>query len=286
MNPKRSAPISEAVTVVIARLVDDAQTGTREPSHSSLEFLINRAGLSEGDPKAQGQLVGKRKRLLSTLSWALEHNPCAGEDLVFMVISSLRAAGGFRHGSSNYVGEEVIQDAITVFHAEGYELSLDGELSPLVLDGLSGAAMTEALKAYVRRAKRGASDAALLTGTSKDLLEATAAHLVSVRYGHDPGKANFPTLLEWAFSSLRMATPKDPVLPEESANRGFERAIFQLACAVNRLRNKEGTGHGRAWLPSVTSAQAKTAIELMGCIAECLLSAHRKDGDRQDQTSI
>ena len=286
MTFKRSAPISEAVTVVIARLVDDAQTGTREPSHSSLEFLINRAGLSEADPKAQGQLVGKRKRLLSTLSWALEHNPCAGEDLVSMVLSSLRAAGGFRPGSSNYVGEQVIQDAITVFHAEGYELSLDGDLRPLVLDSLSGTAMTEALQAYVRRAKRGASDAALLTGTSKDLLEATAAHLVSLRYGHDPGKANFPTLLEWAFGSLRMATPKDPVLPDEPAHRGFERAMFQLACPINRLRNKEGTGHGRAWPPSVTSIQAKSAIELMGCIAESCSLRTRKGDKPQNLHSL
>jgi hypothetical protein len=262
---------------VIGRLVDDAQTDAREPSHSTLELLIKRAGLQDGDPKARGQLVGKRKRLLSTLSWALEYNRCAGEYLVSLVISSLRAAGGFRPESSNYVGEGVIQDAINVFQTEGFELSPDGELLPVVLDSLSGVAMTEALKAYVQRAKRGASDAALLTGTSKDLLESTAAHLVSERYGHDPGKANFPTLLGWAFTSLRMATPNDPELLDEPAHRGFERAMFQLACAINRLRNKEGTGHGRPWLPSVTSVQAKGAIELMGCIAETLLSTHAEE---------
>jgi len=35
----------------------------------------------------------------------------------------------------------------------------------------------------VRRAKRGAADAALVTGTGKDLLEAVAAHVLQQRYG-------------------------------------------------------------------------------------------------------
>jgi hypothetical protein len=274
-----SAPLSDDIAFVVARLVDDAQAESwREPSHSTLEFLIKRAGLSEGDPNSQGQSVGKRKRLLATLSWSLEHSRSAGEDLVASVISSLRAHGGFRPTSPNYVGEQPIQDAGTAFRSEGYELSLDGSLGPIVLDNLSGAALTDALEAYVRRAKRGAADAALLTGTSKDLLEATAAHVVVSRYGHDPGKANFPTLLEWAFTSLRMATPKDPVLPDELANRRFERAMFELACATNNLRNKQGTGHGRPWLPWVTDSQARSAVELMGCIAERLLSALRDGG--------
>jgi hypothetical protein len=49
--------------IAVARLVDDAQTETREPSHSDIEFQIRRARLTQGDPKAQGQLVGKAKRV-------------------------------------------------------------------------------------------------------------------------------------------------------------------------------------------------------------------------------
>lgn len=57
------APITDSVIIAFARLVDDAQSETREPSHSDLEFQINRARLTAGDPKAQGQLVGKAKRI-------------------------------------------------------------------------------------------------------------------------------------------------------------------------------------------------------------------------------
>jgi hypothetical protein len=274
-----STPLTDEISFCVARLVDDAQAEAwREPSHSTLEFLIKRARLTGGDPHSQGQeKVGKRKRVLATLSWAIEYNRSGGEEFVAGLVSSVRSHGGFRPGSPNYVGDDPIQNAIVAFRAEGYELSPDGELRPTLLGNLSGVAMTEALGAYVRRAKLGAEDAALLTGTGKDLLEATAAHIVIERFKSDPGNVNFPMLLAWAFKALQMVTPKDPVIPGEPAKCRFERALFEVACSVNGLHNKHGTGHGRAWLPGITDSQAKSAVEMMGCIAERLLSAHKEN---------
>jgi hypothetical protein len=271
-----SAPLSDAVIIAVAKLVDDAQTETREPSHSDLDFQIKRASLSEFDPRAQGQNVGKAKRVRATLSWALEHNPTAGEQLVAALVSLIRALGGFRPTSPNHVGAEAIRDAANVFMAEGYELSDDGELRPFVLDNLSGAALTDALQSYIRRAKRGVADAALVTGTGKDLIEATAAHILRSRFGDYPSHSNFPTLLGQTFVALRMATPQEPSKTNEPSHYRLERAMFDAACAVNRLRAREGTGHGRPWLPSVTDAQARAAVEIIGCIAEYLLSVHNE----------
>jgi len=270
------APLTDSTIVAVARLVDDAQTETREPSHSDIEFQIGRARLMQGDPKAQGQIVGKAKRVRGTLSWALDNNPSAGEALVESVIALVRGCGGFRPASPNYVGENTVADAITAFRAEGFELSLDGELHPILLDNLSGTALSAALESYVRRAKRGAADAALVTGTGKDLLEATASHILVERCGAYPQRANFEGLLGQAFVAIDLATPHHPVQPGETAQRKVERAMFELACAVNTLRNKVGTGHGRPWLPNVTDAEAKIAIEFMGAIAEWMLDAHKK----------
>ncbi len=269
------APLSDSIIISVARLVDDAQTETREPSHSDLEFQINRTRLTQGDPKAQGQLVGKAKRVRGTLHWALENNIEAGELFVESLIALVRGCGGFRPASPNYVGEHAIADAIAAFRAEGYELSLDGELRPIVLDSLSGAALSSALRAYVRRAKTGVADAALLTGTGKDLLEATAAHILMERNGSYP-QTNFQGLLGQAFVALGMTTPHHPVIAAEPPQKKVERAMFDLACAVNSLRNKVGTGHGRPWLPNVTDAEAKAAIEFMGIIAEWMLDAQGK----------
>jgi hypothetical protein len=65
---------------------------------------------------------------------------------------------------------------MAAFKSEGFELTSEGGLGPLLLTGLSGSELTEALFAYVRRAQRGATDAALvpeLARTSSKLLQST-----------------------------------------------------------------------------------------------------------------
>lgn len=271
-----SAPLTDAVIFAVARLVDDAQSDTREPSHSDLEFQISRAGLSLGDPKAQGQLVGKAKRLRGVLSWALENNVAAGQKLISSLLAFLQSHGGFRQDSPNYCGSEQIANAISTFKSEGFTLTPDGRLLPQVLDNLNGAELTEALMQYVKRAKQGAEDAALLTGTSKDLLEATAAHILRSRNGTYPAHANFETLLGMAYVALGLSTPQHPAVPGEPAQAKAERGMFSLAVGINTMRNKLGTGHGRPWLPKVTDVEAQAAIQFMGTIAEWLLHAHAR----------
>ena len=181
--PAPSLPLTDPIIVAVAQLVDDAQSVRRDPSHADLDHAFKRAGIIDGDPKSQGQNAGKAKRIRSTLSWAMEHNPRGGGDFVYSFIGTLRGYGAFRETSPNYVGRNEIENAIAVFGSEGYTLSADGELRPKILDSLSGTELTEALHGYIRRAKQGSQDAALVTGTGKDLLEAVAAHILQQRYG-------------------------------------------------------------------------------------------------------
>jgi hypothetical protein len=206
----------------------------------------------------------------------MEHDPEGGECFVAGFIALLRGYGGFRPSSQNYVGMEAVRNAAGAFRTEGYELTDDGELQPLLLDNLSGVELTNALQGYVRRAKRGAFDAALVTGTGKDLLEATASHILVERYGYLSTNSNFPTLIGQAFIAMGLATPGNAGPSHESPAEQLEEQMFQTACIVNRLRNKEGTGHGRPWLPSITDTEAKAAVELMGVIAEWLLRVHKE----------
>jgi hypothetical protein len=269
-----TAPLNDAIIIALSQLIDDAQTERRDPSHYDLETQIKRAGLTKGDPNTQGQTLGKAKRIRAVLNWALENDPEAGGVFVHTFVGVIRGHGGFRELSTNYVGKHAIDNAVAAFDAEGYELASDGQLRSKLLDTLSGVAFTDALKAYIRRAKRGADDAALVTGTGKDLLEALAGHILQQRYGGYSSTSNFPTLLGQVFVALALATPQDLVQQGESPNRRIERAMYELACGINQLRNKQGTGHGRPWLPTVTDSEARMAIESMGVIAERLLSLH------------
>ena len=194
----------------------------------------------------------------------------AGALFVGSLIAHVKGCGGFRATSANYVGADAIQSAADAFRSQGYVLAADGDLSPVLLDGLSGAPMTEALSAYVGRARKGVTDAALVTGTGKDLLEATAKHVLLEISGTSP-ETTFAGLLGQAFVALGLKTPYDPAQKGEPPQQALDRALFEAACAVNRLRNKEGTGHGRPWPTTVTDAEAREATELMGIVAARLL---------------
>jgi hypothetical protein len=71
-------------------------------------------------------------------------------------------------------------------------------------------------KAYVRRAKRGAMDAALVTGTGQDRLQAVAKHVLVTKYSTGPPSQTFPPCLHrhsWLLAadfslSWRMARSK------------------------------------------------------------------------------
>lgn len=269
-------PLSDEIIIAMSRLVDDAQQTRRDPSHSDLDFQIQRFNLTNGDPKFNGQNVGKAKRIRAVLSWAIENDNESGEKLVYALISLIKGLGGFRKTSPNFVGQEAIFNAQIAIKNEGYELSNDGDLKAVVLDNLSEVDLEEALLAYIRRAQKGSEDAALLAGTGKDLLEAVAGFVLTKRWGNYQKTASFPTLLGQAFISLNLATSQTTtqsnLSPDEKAKQRFEASLYDLGCSVNMLRNKLGTGHGRPFLSSISNEEAKAAIESMGIISEFLMN--------------
>ena len=92
---KNLPPLTDAILFALSRLVDDAQTGTREPSHSDIEFCVVRCKLSAADPKSQGQTVGKAKRVRAVLNWAIENDFSAGREFVEQLIGLIRGVVDF-----------------------------------------------------------------------------------------------------------------------------------------------------------------------------------------------
>ena len=267
-------PLTDSIIVAVSQLIDDSQSDRRDPAHSDIEFQIDNAGLASADPsRISTKPVGKSKRVRGVLSWALSNNPAAGEKLVASLVATVQGHGGFRNTSSNYCGAEAIANLVSAFSIEGWDLLTNGTLQPKVLDSLSGKELTAALRTYADRARRGALDGPLLAGTAKDLLEATAAHVLVQKWGIYPNTSNFPTLLGQAFTALGLATPSDTAASNEPVHKRMERAAYELGCALNALRNKQGTGHGRPWVSSITSSQASFSVESMGNIAMLMLDA-------------
>ena len=51
----------------------------------------------------------------------------------------------------------------------------------------------------------------------------------------------------------------------------MERAFYEMACSINQLRNKQGTGYGPLFLSTITPEEGKAAVETMGIIDEYML---------------
>jgi hypothetical protein len=264
-------PVNDTIIYSLARLVDDAQKERRDPSHSDIEFQIRRAGLLSVDPNKDGVPVGKAKRVRIILNWAIENEVEKAERFVAGLISAVKSCGGFRIASPNFVGADAVADLASALKPEGFVLGEDGSISPVVLETLSGRNLTAALRGYIGRAKKGIEDAALVVGTSKDLMEAVAAHVIQELWGSYPTTANFPSLLGQAFVALGMATPDGKVEPGEHQRCRLERSLYETACAINNLRNKQGAGHGRPWVPDLHPEEAKAAVEFIGSISELML---------------
>jgi len=92
-----------------------------------------------------------------------------GRGFVEQLIALVRSCGGFRVDSPNYVGEDAIRGLREAWPQRDLFWRPMVSYGHRFSDTLRGAELTIALDAYVRRAQKGAEDAALLAGTSKDL---------------------------------------------------------------------------------------------------------------------
>jgi len=260
----------------IATLVPKFFDSGKGPSHDELTLYFRQTGLASADPGQQGPegLIGKMKRVRRVLMHAVEREPEAGSRLVLLLVDSVRANGGFRAGTDDFVGEELIAAVRRGFASLGYEFDAEGHLRPATLENLHGVEMTEALWAYVRRARTGTTDSPQVVGTVKDLVEAIARHVLVETTGGYPEAMNFPGTLYQAYDRVGL-TPADPkILGQLDADGrlAVEQALYLLACAVNRLRNQQGTGHGRPHASAADDLDARLSAQSSGLVGELLLA--------------
>ena len=268
--------LSEELTILLPRFVDK-----RGPTHDELTRIISRAGLSDADPLGDDSIAGKVKRVRAVLSHAIDREPAKGERFVKLFVGQVRACGGFRPDSQECPGADTIARLRDAFRHRGFDLDPEGHLRPRLLENLEGAELTDALAAYVRRAQTGAGDAELVIGSAKNLEEATVRHVLKELTGEYPtsGRAAvFPMVLFDAFTALDLAV--SPHQLDKDPYKALQQALFLLACAVNRLRNDRGDGHGRPEPSVATLLESRLSSQAAGLVCELLLAGlrgHAKD---------
>ena len=235
-------------------------------SHSDLSKVIDRTPMVAVD---RGPSEGKKTRLDAVLTWAIDNDEVeAGRAFVDLLFTRIRIGG--KLGEIDEVGWDALKEA---FREADYELTKEGKFRPLLLDSLAGRELSEAIQSYVQRAKAGESDAALVVGTSKDLLESVAAYICD-ETRDSRGPLSFPERLERAFRCLGMAYEGHEGNPLRTHAHDLEKSMYTVARSVNKLRTREGTGHGYRWLTSLSRDESKVATEFMGVISEYMLALH------------
>jgi hypothetical protein len=252
--------------------------GLESPSHDQLDHAFKRVGLQAGDPrKYPNDTVGKAKRVRQVLEFASDNDPRAGLRLAEHLVALCRSRDAFAVGKPSCPGPEKIHALQRAFRDLTYDLDSTGKLRPLVVDNLSGSELTEALKSYVRRANMSPDDAPLQVGNGKDLDEAAARHVIEERVGSYSQNGNFPYTMAQAFMLLGL-TPADPATAktlDQDPHKAVQQCLYQLACAVNRLRNEVGTGHGRPSSPKstapLTPAEARLVARATALVSGMLI---------------
>lgn len=248
------------------------------PRHDELTRVFDRMRVSRFDPAQYDDRVGKVQRVRTVLSRALETDAQAAGDIALQLISLIRSKDGFAVGTEHCPGRPAIERLRGALARSGYELTLDGDVRPASLEGLRGRDLTVALHSYVDRVREGREDPALVVGTAKDLLEATAKEALAARGVREP-KRQFPRLLEQSFAAIGFPTVAwDDFGAHQlqlDATTEWGRLVQSLQVVgrcINDLRNAEGTGHGRASSHSLTPLQSQTTAEAAALIASLMLT--------------
>ncbi|HET7056307.1 MAG TPA: abortive infection family protein, partial [Thermomicrobiales bacterium] len=170
-------------------------------------------------------------------------------------------------------GSETIQAAQRAMGTVGWQLDASGDLYPQRIAGLEGRALSGALRQYVRRIQQAGDDDALTIGAAKELLEAAARHVMVESTGSYDPKADFPTTMYRAATTLGTGTPTAGMIQDldDDPARALEQALALVALTISRLRNAEGSGHGRPQMTRATKRQGIIAANAAAAVAYVLL---------------
>lgn len=104
-----------------------------------------------------------------------------------------------------------------------------------------------------------AQDLPLVIGCAKELVESVAKIVVEVKGQTLPSKAEFSEVINAAHNALERQ-PGDG-LTQDSAVRNVSQGVKKIVNMLPEIRNRYGTGHGRATAPNVPDELALVAMD-------------------------
>src|SRR5207249_1397289 len=125
------------------------------------------------------------------------------------------------------------------------------------LGDLEWLAITDAEERLLRA--KAADDRALVVGSSKELCEAIAKIVITQRGSLAAAGADLPELITMAHRLLDFQ-PGECLATEPEA-RKIAQSLKSMVLGVGEMRNRHGTGHGRAVPSGITAEHAELAFD-------------------------
>lgn len=260
-----SAPANTEVAAALGRFFH----GGIGPSHTALTSAFTQGGYGDDDPY-DGSLPNKERRVQVVVA-AAARRPRRARELVEALLTVLRVGGAFDAEREAH-DRDAVRTLQRALHRLGWQLDEDGYLSPLgVADLTTGG--RPALDETLERLRRASEDSALLLGTAKDMLESVVKFVLdelSVPYGPN---TSFDEL--WFHARDRLGIhPKQVAAnqPGAAAIQAVLQSAWTIAEATNKIRNLQGTGHGRTLPTGVTREMALFVVREACSVAEFVLT--------------
>ncbi|MCE1179876.1 MAG: abortive infection family protein [Micrococcales bacterium] len=252
---------------MIAALAMFFHSGTG-PSHTAISRALTGTGYGD-DYTYNPNVVGpnKEQRVLQGLTLA-KRQPARARDLVDAILSTLRTAGLIGSGATSPDVDRLTR----ALASAGWYLDGDGHVHPfgqIDLDTGGRAALDE----QVDRLRRSTADPALLIGTAKDLLESVSKFVLEELGMPVHDKMDYNQLWHLARERLGVLPQQvDTNLSGADAIRAIHQSTWNIADQVNKLRNLQGTGHGRTLPSGVSEDLALLVVREAATVADYMLA--------------
>lgn len=269
-------PVSPEVAAALAAFVAEGAG----PTHSALSIVFDQTGYGYAapyTPNSTRQQLNKADRVRKTVQAAMD-NPRRSRDLIEGILSEYRAGGLLRKSENEQYEKERFQkytSAKEAFMRISWELTESGEIRRA---GVTLAAATKdrpAIQEQLERLRRGSEDPALMLGTAKEMLESTAKYVCNEFSMSLRTNISFDELWHHARERLGLL-PQQVNLDEPGASelRDILQSCWNIALMANKLRNIEGTGHGRilptAIRPNVAHFVVRESCSVVELVLETL----------------
>lgn len=269
-------PVSDEIAATLGAFV----LGGHGPTHTILTQVFERTGYGYAAPydfKSKDQQINKVNRVRLTIQAAIKDNVRALE-LIEGLLSEYRASGLFNKIENQQDEKERLEkyrSAKQAFMRSGWELTESGEIFPAGVTSVVATEGRPAINEQLDRLRRGSDDPALMLGTAKEMLESTAKHVCEAF--SVPYRANMPFDELWHLARERLGIlPEQVNLSQPGAKelREILQSSWSIAHMTNKLRNAEGTGHGRTLTtaigPSVAHFVVREACNVVQLVLETL----------------